>query len=181
MLRKAIAIGVADALAQMAAQQPWLRRLEVNIKIEAQTVEDIPLGAYVAGALQEFLDSAPGRGESTDANLGQFESKEGLDVSWNCMNRYFEHGNLTAMVGADERGNRIDVIGDLAAHVKLPVPMTLAHLPVYGNTINILGVNYALEVFEHLADPDPTKVYRFERNGTTVSCIEVDVPTMSKH
>ncbi len=41
-------------------------------------------------------------------------------------------------------------------------------------TITVLGVKYSMEVFETLADPDPNKVYQFERNRSgDVSVIQV--------
>ena len=65
-----------------------LRKLTVNLQIEAQTADDSALAPLVVEALQEFIVMASGP-EGGKAE-GKFESKVGLDVTWDTKNEYFD-------------------------------------------------------------------------------------------
>lgn len=63
-----------------------LRKLTIDIKVEAQAADDSPLAPLVTAALQEFIDQTT----QHSAMSGKFESKEGLDVTWSARNEYFD-------------------------------------------------------------------------------------------
>lgn len=63
-----------------------LRKLTIDIKIEAQAADDSPLAPLVTEALQEFIDQTTPQSKMH----GKFESKAGLDVTWSARNEYFD-------------------------------------------------------------------------------------------
>lgn len=63
-----------------------LRKLTIDIKVEAQAADDSPLAPLVTAALQEFIDQTT----EQSAMHGKFESKEGLDITWSARNEYFD-------------------------------------------------------------------------------------------
>lgn len=68
-----------------------LRKLTIDIKVEAQAADDSPLAPLVTEALQEFIDATT----EHSSMQGKFESKAGLDISWSARNEYFDDlGNL---------------------------------------------------------------------------------------
>lgn len=71
-----------------------LRKLIIDIKVEAQASDDSPLAPLVTAALQEFIDQTT----EHSAMQGKFESKEGLDITWSARNEYF-----------DDLGNQVHV------------------------------------------------------------------------
>jgi len=152
---------VAEVAAQAGIQQPaQLRRLTVDLRIEAQAADDSFLSPLVAEAILEFVHSPEGRGEGSGAMQGKFESRGGLDVSWHATNEYFEGGHRVMEVKHP-------------AHQ--PVPLSVGYLEHHGDGMVCLvvgGVRYALEVFKTLANPDPAKRYQFVRQGDTVNVVE---------
>jgi len=68
--RKRMAAEVAAAVA------PEVRELTVTITVKARVADDSPLAPLVVKALREFIAKCP------DTRVGTFESKAGLDVSW---------------------------------------------------------------------------------------------------
>ena len=68
--RKRMAAEVAAAVAHE------VRELTVTITVKARVADDSPLAPLVVKALQEFIAKCP------DTAVGVFESKAGLDVSW---------------------------------------------------------------------------------------------------
>lgn len=140
-----------------------LRRLTVDVRIEAQTADDSYLSPLVAEALQEFIGSPGGTGEGHDAMHGKFESKDGVDVTWRAVNEYFENGVPV-----------LDM-GQAFAKGTAPIPLTIGHLEHAadgGECLVIDGVRYSLAVFKTLAHPDPAKRYSFVRQGDTVTLVE---------
>lgn len=156
---------VAEAAEAVGTQQPThLRRLTVDLRIEAQAADESYLSPLVADALREYLDTPAGRGDSTpqsDAMAGKFESRAGLDVTWHATNEYFENGQRVH-------------IGDVLDRAR-PVPLMVAQLEHhvgFGDCLVIEGVRYSLGAFKVLANPDPAKRYSFVRQGDTVTVVE---------
>lgn len=152
---------VADVAAQAGVEQlPSMRRLTVDLRIEAQSADDSFLSPLVAEALREYLESPAGRGNTTpgmSAMRGKFESRAGLDVTWHATNEYFENGaRVSAPLDCDRAR---------------PVPMHVAQLE--GDDVIVIdGIRYHREVFKKLANPDPAKRYSFTRQGDTVTVVE---------
>lgn len=63
-----------------------LRKLTIDIRIEAQAADDSALAPLVVEALQEFIAAT----NSNSRMAGKFESAGGLDVSWAAKNEYFD-------------------------------------------------------------------------------------------
>lgn len=59
-----------------AAVAPVVRELTVTITVKARVADDSPLAPLVVEALREFIAKCP------ETATGVFESKAGLDVSW---------------------------------------------------------------------------------------------------
>jgi hypothetical protein len=76
-----------------------LRKLTVNIMVEAQVADDSPLAPLVVEALQEFIERS--NETSIQRLAGKFESKDGLDVTWAARNEYFD--DLGNLVNIDEK------------------------------------------------------------------------------
>jgi hypothetical protein len=135
---------------------PQLRRLTVDLRIEAQSADDSFLAPLVAEALQEFTErERAGHRTPEDSMRGKFETKAGLDVTWRATNEYFENGHRVELVGQDDAR---------------PVPLSVAQL--VGDCLVMDGVRYSLVVFKTLANPDPAKRYQFVRQGDTVTVVE---------
>lgn len=149
---------VEHAAREMGVAQapPYLRRLTVDLRIEAQAADNSFLAPLVVEALQEFV----ARG-SEELVGGKFESKAGLDVTWVVTNEHFENGQRVVLDHG--RGQRAR-----------PVPLTVAQLEHWGggDCLVIDGVRYSLAVFKTLANPDPAKRYSFVRQGETVTVVE---------
>lgn len=156
---------VADVAAQAGVEQlPSMRRLTVDLRIEAQSADDSFLSPLVAEALREYLESPAGRGNTTpgmSAMRGKLESRAGLDVTWHATNEYFENGQRVDYSEACGAGGR----------PARPVPLTVAQLDGE-DVIVIYGIRYHREVFKTLANPDPAKRYSFTRQGDTVTVVE---------
>lgn len=155
-------------------QPSWRRRLTVDIRIDAAAADDSPLSGLVVNALREYIDSPAEQGDGNSAMVGKFESKDGLDVSWRAINRFYEDEKLVGEVGVNDRGERVDsMLSGLVSPdpIRHPVPMALAQMEGE-DTIVIRGVRYSLCVFETLANPDPDKRYSFTRQRETVAVVE---------
>lgn len=63
-----------------------LRKLTIDIRVEAQAADDSALAPLVVEALQEFIEAT----NSHSKMAGKFESRAGLDVTWAARNEYFD-------------------------------------------------------------------------------------------
>lgn len=151
-----------------AAVAAWRRRLDVHIHVEAEAADDSPLSKLVANAVKEFASQAP------SATAGKFESRDGLDVSWRVMNRYYADEQLIGMSGVNDRGELVNTpLGEILqpGPIKHPVPLEVAHMDGEG-VIVIDGVRFQRDVFKTLANPDPAKRYVFTKQGDVVTVVE---------
>jgi len=71
---------VAGEVAAACAQE--VRELTVTITVKARVADDSPVAPLVAEALQELIRREP------DTEVGAFETKAGLDVTWVVKNEY---------------------------------------------------------------------------------------------
>lgn len=83
------------------AKPEKLRRLTVDIRVTAETIDDSPLADLVTAALREFIELNP------ETPSGKFESKAGLDVTWRALNRFYEKGEFVGAVGVNEHGKAV--------------------------------------------------------------------------
>lgn len=74
-----------------------LRKLTIDIKVEAQAADDSPLAPLVVEALEEFLD----RTNENSHAAGKYEASNGIDITWTSRNEYFDDmGNPVHIDGA---------------------------------------------------------------------------------